>query len=82
MKCLAWKITWSIYPVGTNQQIIPTVFKLSKGALNSIHYLNNVHPQNTLSANFSLLYNNKLEAVNTMWEELDYSDPAIKRYIG
>ncbi|MDO1450812.1 hypothetical protein Q0590_31350 [Rhodocytophaga aerolata] len=78
MKCLAWKITWPVYAAGTNPEKIPTVMKTSNGALHSIYYLNNTHPQNTLSADFSLYHHNKLEAAVTMWEELDHRDVSMK----
>jgi hypothetical protein len=77
-KCLSWKITWPAYPAGTDPEKIPTVFRTSNGALNSIYYLNNTHPQNTLLADFSLYHNNKLEAAVMMWEELDYRDLSMK----
>jgi hypothetical protein len=77
-KCLAWKITWPTYPASIDPEKIPTVFRTSNGALNSIYYLNNTHPKTTLVANFSLYHNNKLESAVTMWEELDYTDLSME----
>jgi hypothetical protein len=75
-KCLAWRISWPEYPAGTDPERIATIFNASNGALNSIHYLNNTHPQNTHKAAFSL-YHNKLEAAIQMWQELDHRDVAL-----
>lgn len=72
-KCHTWRITWPIYPAGTDQNKIPTVFALSNGALNSFNYLNSVSAANTYKANFNLYHNAKLETANALWDELTYS---------
>jgi len=73
-KCLAWRITWPAYAAAADHTKIPTVFATINGALNSFNYLNNVDPQNTYKTDFSLYFNNKVEASAAVWEELDYAD--------
>lgn len=72
-KCLAWRITWPGYDSDDGSGIIPTVWSRKNGALNSFDYLNATSPQSTYNGTMSLHYLNRLEAVNTLWTELDYS---------
>ncbi|AQG82376.1 hypothetical protein [Spirosoma montaniterrae] len=71
-RCRAWRITWPTYPVGTNPNLIPTVFTVKNGNLNSFNYLNNTSATNTFKANFNLYHNNKLETVSQLWEEITH----------
>ncbi len=72
-KCLAWRITWPWYDSDDGSGIIPTVFSRKTGALNSFDYLNATHFQNTYNGTMSLYYQNRLEGVNSLWDELDYA---------
>jgi hypothetical protein len=72
-KCFAWRITWPSYDSDDGSGMIPTVWSRKTGALNSFDYLNGTSPQNTYDGTISLHYQNKLEAVNSLWTELDYS---------
>lgn len=72
-RCRAWRITWPTYPVSTNANLIPTVFTVKNGNLNSFNYLNNTAPVNTYKATFNLYHNNKLETAGTLWDELIYT---------
>jgi hypothetical protein len=72
-KCFAWRITWPWYDSDDGSGMIPTVFSRKNGALNSFDYLNATDALNTYNGTMSLYYQNKLEAVNSMWNELDYS---------
>ncbi len=72
-KCLTWRIEWPNYPVGTDQNKIPTVFTLSNGALNSFNYLNSVAASTTYKTNFNLYHNAQIEMSRTMWDELTYT---------
>jgi hypothetical protein len=72
-KCLAWRITWPSYDPDDGSDMIPTVWSRKTGALNSFDYLNATSPQNTYNGTMSLYYLNRLEAVNSLWTELDYS---------
>ena len=73
-KCFAWRITWPAYDGSADEDKIPTVFATVNGALNSFDYLNSVDPQNTYKTDFSLFYDDKVEASASMWEVLDYAD--------
>ncbi|WP_147368050.1 hypothetical protein [Fibrisoma montanum] len=72
-RCRAWRITWPTYPVGTNANLIPTVFSVKSGGLNSFNYLNNTAAANTYKTNFNLYHNTKLETANTLWAELTHA---------
>lgn len=72
-KCDAWRITWPPYAAGTDQDKIPTVFSTLTGGLNSFYYLNNTAATNTYKAHFNLYYDTRLEAANSLWDELDYT---------
>ena len=72
-KCLAWRITWPWYDSDDGSGMIPTFFSRKTGALNSFDFLNSTHLQNTYNGTMSLYYQNRLEAVGTMWDELDYA---------
>jgi hypothetical protein len=73
-KCLAWRITWPAYEASADEDKIPTVFATINGALNSFDYLNSVDPQTTYKTDFSLYYDDKVEASAAIWEKLDYAD--------
>lgn len=73
LKCIAWRITWPWYDSDDGSGIIPTVWSRKTAALNSFDYLNATSPQNTYNGTMSLYYLNRLEAVNSLWTELDYS---------
>ena len=72
-KCQAWRITWPTYPAGTDPNLIPSVFTVANGALNSFNYLNNTLAATTYKTNFNLYNNAKLETANTLWTELKYA---------
>ena len=74
MKCIAWNITWPPYAAGMDVNKIPTVFRTSNGALNSVNMLNHSDEQNTYKADFSLYLNGKIEAAIMMWEELQHRE--------
>lgn len=69
-RCRAWRVTWPIYPVGTNFNLIPTVFSVKSGNLNSFNYLNNTAASNTYQTTFNLYHNTKVETASTLWAEL------------
>lgn len=71
-RCRAWRVTWPTYPAGTNPNLIPTVFTVKNGNLNSFNFLNNTSATNTYKANFNLYHNNKLETANQLWEEITH----------
>lgn len=73
LKCIAWRITWPWYDSDDGSGIIPTVWSRKTGLLNSFEYLNATSPGNTYNGTMSLYYQNRLEAVNSLWTELDYS---------
>lgn len=72
MKCLAWRIEWPEYDGSADVNKIPTVFA-KNGAFNSFYYLNNVDPENTYKALFSIYFDNKVASASGLWDELDYS---------
>lgn len=78
-KCTAWRITWPEYPVGYDDNKIPTTFSLN-GALNSFYYLNNVAPENTWNTLFSLFHDNKIQGTVDMSEELDHFENPPESY--
>lgn len=71
-RCRAWRITWPTYPVGTNSNLIPTMFSITNGAPYSFNFLNNSAATNTYKTNFNLYYNNEIATVWHMWSELTY----------
>lgn len=71
-RCRAWRITWPTYPANTNPSLIPTVFTVSNGGLNSFHFLNNIAASTTYKTTFNLYNLAKLESANTLWSELKY----------
>lgn len=81
-KCLAWRIIWPEYPVAADADKIPTVFSFEKETLNSLEFLNNTSAQNTYDGIFSLFYNFRIQAVNSMWTELIWSFPGIENIDG
>ena len=71
-KCIAWRIEWPVYDYDhdVNEDLIPTFFTLSKGALNSLNYLLNSTNETKSHLNFSLFTDAKVEAapeVSDLW---------------
>lgn len=71
-RCRAWRITWPTYPVGTNPNLIPTMFSVANGTPYSFNFLNNTAAVNTYKTDFNLYHDNKLASVYDMWSELTH----------
>ena len=71
-RCRAWRITWPTYPVGTNPDLIPTMFSVTDGTPYSFNFLNNTGAANTYKTDFNLYHDNKLASVYDMWSELTH----------
>ncbi len=71
-QCRTWRITWPAYPVGTNPDLIPTMFSVADGTPYSFNFLNNTQAANTFKTTFNLYHNAKLASVYDMGEEVDH----------
>ena len=67
-KCIAWRIEWPTYNNSVDPDWIPSFFKTSNGALNSLSYLLSIDPKNKKTLNFSLYQDEKIEAANNIAE--------------
>ncbi|MEO0334709.1 MAG: hypothetical protein AAF223_24050 [Bacteroidota bacterium] len=65
-KCIAWRIEWPAYNDSVDPDWIPSFFKTSNGALNSLNYLLSIDPENKKTLSFSLYRDEKIDAANNI----------------
>lgn len=81
-----WRIEWPEYNDDVNVEMIPSLFSIDGGTLNSINYLNSIHPSNKAKLDFSLYYDNKLttpHSVGEIWhwnEDYTAEKPRFVKY--
>jgi len=73
-RCHTWRITWPMYDSDFDQELIPTIFSIGSGNLNSLNFINNQSPHVTFKTTMSLHINRKIYSSSDMMLFLDYED--------
>ena len=58
----AWRIQWDANAEGADPDQVPTFFSTSTGSLNSLQYINGIHPSNKKKLSFSLFTDYRLKS--------------------
>ncbi|MEM9834200.1 MAG: hypothetical protein AAF944_26440 [Bacteroidota bacterium] len=69
-RCRAYRIEWPEYANDVDVDWIPSLFSADGGSLNSINYMNSIHPSNKAKLDLSLYYDNMLKTpyyVSEIW---------------